>query len=142
MKTLYRLQNRAMSSVTFPDLQFVLRLVLAVVFIGAGITHFVPGVARTMRAMIPPRLRTTGVLRPGNLVILTGVCEIAGGLGLLYPPTIVTSGVCLIVFLAAVFPANAFAATYPDRFGLAAIPLVPRLVGQLVLMGLIAVAIV
>ena len=142
MKTLYRLQNRAMSSVTFPDLQFVLRLVLAVVFIGAGITHFVPGVARTMRAMIPPRLRTTGVLRPGNLVILTGVCEIAGGLGLLYPPTIVTAGVCLIGFLAAVFPANAFAATDPDRFGLAAIPLVPRLFGQLVLMGLIVVAIV
>ena len=130
-----------MSSVTYPDLQFVLRIVLAVVFIGAGITHFVPQVARTMRAMIPPRLRSTGVLRPANLVILTGVCEIAGGLGLLYPPTIVTAGVCLIVFLAAVFPANAFASRYPDRFGVVAIPLVPRLVGQIVLMGLIVLAI-
>ena len=131
-----------MSSVTFPDLQFALRIVLAVVFVGAGITHFVPPVTRTMRAMIPPRLRTTGLLRPGNLVILTGVCEIAGGLGLIYPPTIVPAGVCLIVFLAAVFPANAFAARYPDRFGVAAIPLVPRLIGQLVLMGLIVVAVV
>ena len=130
-----------MSSVTVTDLQFALRIVLAVIFIGAGITHFVPVVARTMSAMIPPRLRTTGILRPANLVILTGVCEIAGGLGLLYPPTIVTAGVCLIVFLAAVFPANAFAAHYPDRFGVAAIPLVPRLAGQLVLMGLIVVAI-
>lgn len=130
-----------MSSVTFPDLQFVLRIVLAVLFIGAGITHFVPAVARTMRAMIPPRLRTTGIFRPANLVILTGVCEIAGGLGLLYPPTTVAAGVGLVVFLAAVFPANAFAARYPDRFGVAAIPLVPRLAGQLVLMGLIVVAI-
>ena len=130
-----------MSPESVTNVLTVLRIVLAVVFIGAGISHFAPGVQRTMAAMIPPRLRTTGVLRPANLVIVTGVCEIAGGLGLLYPPTIVTAGVCLIVFLAAVFPANAFAAQYPDRFGVAAIPLVPRLVGQLVLMGLIAVAI-
>ncbi|MBC7443149.1 MAG: DoxX family protein [Ramlibacter sp.] len=131
-----------MSSVTFTDVQSALRIVLAVVFIGAGITHFVPAVARTMAAMIPPRLRFAGVLSPRHLVIVTGVCEVAGGLGLLIPATIVTAGVCLVAFLAAVFPANAFAARYPDRFGPAAIPLVPRLAGQLVLMGLIVTAIV
>ncbi|TFC41756.1 DoxX family membrane protein [Cryobacterium sp. TMT1-21] len=130
-----------MSIVTFPDVQWALRIVLAVVFIGAGITHFLPPVARTMAAMIPPRLRFAGPLSPRNLVIVTGLCEIAGGIGLLIGSTIVTAGVSLVVFLAAVFPANAFAARYPDRFGPAAIPLVPRLIGQLVLMGLIVVAI-
>lgn len=131
-----------MSSVTFTDIQFILRAVLAVVFVGAGITHFLPNVQRTMAAMIPPRLRTTGLARPRNLVFLTGVCEIAGGLGLLYRPLIVTSGILLIVFLLAVFPANAFAARHPERFGRIAIPLVPRLIGQLVLILLIALAIV
>jgi uncharacterized membrane protein len=128
-----------MSSVTFTDLQFVLRVVLAVVFVGAGISHFRATVQRTMAAMIPPRLRRTGLLRPRNLVIFTGVCELAGGLGLLCPPTIVTAGACLIV---AVFPANAFAARHPERFGRVAIPLVPRLIGQVVLIALIAVSIV
>ncbi|TFC08027.1 DoxX family protein [Cryobacterium mannosilyticum] len=131
-----------MSSVTLTDVQFVLRLLLAVVFIGAGVTHFLPSVQRTMAAMIPPRLRSTGILNPRALVVLTGLCEIAGGLGLLYRPLIVTSGVCLIVFLVAVFPANAFAARHPERFGRIAIPLVPRLLGQTLLVALIALAIV
>ncbi|TFD77736.1 DoxX family protein [Cryobacterium fucosi] len=131
-----------MSSVTLTDLQFVLRILLAVVFIGAGVTHFLPSVQRTMAAMIPPRLRSTGILSPRALVVFTGLCEIAGGAGLLYRPLIVTSGICLIVFLAAVFPANAFAARHPERFGRVAIPLVPRLLGQALLVALIALAIV
>ncbi|TFB48994.1 DoxX family protein [Cryobacterium tagatosivorans] len=130
-----------MSSVTFPGIQLALRLLLALVFVGAGIAHFRPGVQRTMAAMVPPRLRWSGFLNPRNLVIVTGLCELAGGIGLLYPPTIVTSGVCLVVFLALVFPANAYAARHPERFGRVAIPLVPRLLGQLALMALIVLAI-
>ena len=118
----------------------VLRIVLAVVFIIAGISHFAPAVQRTMAAMIPPRLRFEGVFAPRNLVILTGLCEIAGGIGLLVESTRVTSGVALAVFLVAVFPANAYAAHHKDRFGAVAIPLVPRLLGQLVLIGLVLVA--
>ncbi|MDJ0322167.1 DoxX family membrane protein [Cryobacterium sp. PH31-AA6] len=131
-----------MSSVTPTDLQFALRVVLAVIFIGAGVTHFLPSVQRTMAAMIPPRLRFTGILSPRALVVFTGLCEIAGGAGLLYRPLIVTSGLCLILFLIAVFPANAFAARHPKRFGRVAIPVVPRLFGQLALIALIGVAIV
>jgi uncharacterized membrane protein len=115
----------------------VLRVVVAMVFVAAGISHFLPGVQRTMAAMIPPRLRSGGIVSPKNLVIFTGLCEIAGGIGLLVEFTRVTSGVALAVFLVAVFPANAYAARHRERFGAVAIPLVPRLVGQLLLIALV-----
>ncbi|MFB2584712.1 DoxX family protein [Herbiconiux liukaitaii] len=117
----------------------VLRILLAVVFIGMGINHFVPASVRAMAAMIPPRLRSTRIT-PRMLVYVTGVCEIAGGLGLLFPPTRIAAGIALVVFLAAVFPANAYAARHKERFGALAIPFWPRLVGQIVLAALILVA--
>lgn len=126
-----------MSPESVTNVLTVLRIVLAVVFVGAGISHFAPSVQRTMSAMIPPRLRMRGLLAPRNLVIFTGLCEIAGGVGLLVDSTRVTSGVALAVFLVAVFPANAYAAKHKDRFGAVAIPLVPRLLGQLVLIALV-----
>lgn len=129
-----------MSPESVTNVLIVLRIVLAVLFVVAGISHFLPAVQRTMAAMIPPRLRTRGLLAPKNLVIFTGLCEIAGGIGLLIESTRVTSGVALAVFLVAVFPANAYAARHRDRFGAVAIPVVPRLVGQLVLIALVLVA--
>lgn len=126
-----------MSPESVTNVLAVLRIIVAVVFVVAGITHFAPGVQRTMAAMIPPRLRSRGWLSPKNLVVFTGVCEILGGIGLLVPATRVTSGVALAVFLVAVFPANAYAARHKDRFGAVAIPLLPRLLGQLVLIGLV-----
>jgi uncharacterized membrane protein len=117
----------------------VLRIVLAVVFVGMGVGHFVPRVTRGMAAMIPPRMRSTRVT-PTALVYFTGVCEVAGGLGLLFPPTRLAAGIALVVFLAAVFPANAYAARHPERFGPMAIPFWPRLVGQIVLALLVLVA--
>jgi uncharacterized membrane protein len=129
-----------MSPESVTNVLIVLRIVLAVVFVAAGISHFLPAVQRTMAAMIPPRLRKRGLLAPRNLVIFTGLCEIAGGIGLLIESTRVTSGVALAVFLVAVFPANAYAARHRDRFGAVAIPVVPRLVGQLVLIALVLVA--
>lgn len=126
-----------MSPESVTNVLTVLRIVLAVVFVGAGISHFAPAVQRTMAAMIPPRLRWTGWRSPRNLVIFTGLCEIAGGIGLLVEFTRVTSGVALAVFLVAVFPANVYAARHKERFGAVAIPLVPRLLGQVVLIGLV-----
>ncbi|MGY4857398.1 DoxX family protein [Cryobacterium sp. AP23] len=126
-----------MSPESMTNVLTVLRIILAVVFVFAGISHFAPGVQRTMAAMIPPRLRSRGWLSPKNLVIFTGVCEILGGIGLLVPATRVTSGVALALFLVAVFPANAYAARHKERFGAVAIPLVPRLLGQVVLIGLV-----
>jgi uncharacterized membrane protein len=126
-----------MSPETVTTVLTALRIAVAMVFIVAGISHFVPSVQRTMGAMIPPRLRSSGWLSPKNLVIFTGLCEIAGGIGLLVESTRVTSGVALAVFLVAVFPANAYAARHKDRFGAVAIPLVPRLLGQLALIALV-----
>jgi uncharacterized membrane protein len=128
-----------MSPETVTNVLAALRIGVAAVFVVAGISHFVPSVQRTMAAMIPPRLRSSGWLSPQNLVIVTGLCEIAGGIGLLVESTRVTSGVALAVFLVAVFPANAYAARHKDRFGAVAIPLVPRLLGQLALIALVLV---
>jgi len=109
-------------------------IALAVMFVGMGVLHFVPAFARGMGAMIPPRMRFASAK---TLVRLTGVCEIAGGVGLLVPWTHVAAAIALIVFLVAVFPANAYAARDPERFGKAAIPFWPRLAGQVVLVGLL-----
>jgi uncharacterized membrane protein len=127
---------------TADGLQDALRWLLAAAFVGMGITHFVPSVARTMAAMIPPVLRRPGLPGPAALVVFTGVCEIAGGIGLLVPPVRLAAGFALIVFLVAVFPANAYAAEHPERFGRVAVPFWPRFAGQLMLVGLVGLAVV
>jgi len=127
---------------TFHDLESVLRALLAVLFVGAGLSHFLPTVKRMMAAMIPPPLRRVGPASPENLVVFSGICEIAGGIGLLVPGTAVWAGIALIILLAAVFPANAYAAGKRKRFGWVAVPFWPRLIAQLVLMGLIVLVII
>jgi uncharacterized membrane protein len=126
-----------MTDATLTVIVTIIRILIAVVFIGMGINHFVPKSARVMAKMIPPALRREGLLSPLNLVYLTGACEIAGGIGLLVPQTRLAAGIALVVFLAAVFPANAYAAANRERFGTLAIPFWPRLAGQLVLAALI-----
>ena len=112
-------------------------IALAILFAGMGVTHFVPAVARGMAAIIPPRMKGTGLLSGKSIVRFTGICEIAGGIGLLVPPVHVAAAIALIVFLVAVFPANAYASQHPERFGRAAIPFWPRLAAQVVLIGLL-----
>ncbi|WP_111719935.1 DoxX family protein [Homoserinimonas sp. OAct 916] len=126
----------------FEILQLVLRIALAVAFIGMGVMHFRPGPKRVMAKIIPPALRFEGVARPANLVTFTGICEIAGGIGLLIPATQLAAGICLAVFLMVVFPANAYAARHRDRFGKVAVPLVPRLIGQVILVALCLIAVI
>jgi uncharacterized membrane protein len=125
----------------------MLRIALALLFAGMGISHFVPSVRRGMRAMIPPSLRRPGLPSPAVLVAFTGLCELAGAIGLVAPWQLVgmewvrwIAGVALVVFLIAVFPANAYAAEHPERFGRAAFPFWPRFAAQLVLILLVALA--
>jgi uncharacterized membrane protein len=115
--------------------RLIVTIALAAAFVFMGVAHFIPASARTMAAMIPQRLRFISARR---LVQFTGLCEIAGGIGLLIPVLHLAAAIALIVFLVAVFPANAYAAKHPERFGRAAIPFWPRLIGQLVLIGLLA----
>jgi len=112
------------------------RIVTAVVFIAMGALHFVPTAIRGMAAIIPPGMRDKP-FSARTLVLLTGVAEIAGGVGLLLEPTRAAAGIALAVFLVAVFPANAYAARHPERFGRIAIPFWPRLIAQIALIALV-----
>ena len=125
-----------MASMTFETTVTTARIVTAVVFIAMGALHFVPTAARSMAAIIPPGMRDRP-LSARTLVILTGVAEIAGGVGLLLEPTRVAAAIALGIFLVAVFPANVYAARHPERFGRIAIPFWPRLIAQLALIALV-----
>src|SRR5262245_19721896 len=76
-----------------------LRVVLGLLFVVLGSLHFV--IPDFYLKMMPPYL-------PWHLelVYLSGVFEIAGGLGLLVPPLRRAAGWGLIALLVAVFPAN------------------------------------
>jgi uncharacterized membrane protein len=79
-------------------------LAVAIMFLFTGTSHFT-SMKYDFAAMIPPPL-------PNDLwvIYLTGVLEIAGAIGLLIPRTRKLAGVCLAVYLVAVFPANVYAA--------------------------------
>ena len=81
---------------------------LAVMFTMTGVAHFV-GLRRDMIAIVPPRLPA-----PGLLVTVTGVLELLGAAGLLYPPTRVAAAVCLFLLMVVMFPANVYAARMPN----------------------------
>jgi uncharacterized membrane protein len=90
------------------------RLVLSGLFVGAGVNHFI--MPRTYEKIVPP-----GIGDPRALVAVSGVAEIAGGVGVLLSGTRRVSGLGLIALLAAVFPANLFMARNPEQF-----PKIPR----------------
>src|SRR5271170_1778631 len=72
------------------------RRALAAFFIGAGVNHFV--IPRVYKRIVPP-----GLGDPETLVRVSGVAEVAGGVGVL-------------LLLAAVFPANVHMARNPEKF--------------------------
>ena len=72
---------------------------LAAIFIGAGTLHLLrPGMFVNM---VPPWLPA-----PALLVLVSGVFEVMGGVGILVPLTRVAAGWGLIALLVAVLPAN------------------------------------
>jgi uncharacterized membrane protein len=82
---------------------------LAAMFVMTGIAHFVNPLRRDMIAIVPPALPA-----PGILVTATGLLELAGAAGLLYPPTRTAAAVCLFLLMLAMFPANIHAARMPN----------------------------
>lgn len=80
---------------------------LGLFFIAAGVNHFV--MPRPYEAIVPPRFPDAKLC-----VRISGVAEIAGGVGALLPATRRLAGWGLIALLAAVFPANLHMALHPD----------------------------
>jgi uncharacterized membrane protein len=87
------------------------RLALTGMFLFTGITHFSP-MRHHYVVMIPEPL-------PKQLIIvyLTGLLEILGGIGLAYSRTARSAGVCLMLLLVLLFPANINAAVDEIPFG-------------------------
>ena len=75
------------------------RWLLALFFVSAGVLHFVfmPNYVSVMPPWLPWQ---------GALVIISGLCEIAGGLGVLWSVTRRWAGYGLIALCVAVLPAN------------------------------------
>jgi len=85
------------------------RVLMAGLYIAAGVGHFV--VTRAYVRIMPdycPAHR--------ELVLVSGAAEIAGGLGLLVPPTRRTAAWGIILLLIAVFPANLWMVQHPERY--------------------------
>lgn len=77
----------------------IARALAALFFVAAGLGHFI--IPSFYLAMMPPWLPA-----PLLMVQLSGVAEIAGGVGLLIPRVRRLAGIGLVVLLIAVFPAN------------------------------------
>lgn len=74
-------------------------LLLAIFFIAAGILHFV--FPDRYASVMPPWLPWHA-----ELVAISGLCEIAGGVGVLLARTRMAAGIGLILLSLAVLPAN------------------------------------
>jgi uncharacterized membrane protein len=80
------------------------RMALVVMFLFTGASHF-SDLQHDFAAMIPDPL-------PKGLwvIYLTGLLEMAGAIGLLIPRVRKLAGICLVILLIAMFPANVNAA--------------------------------
>jgi uncharacterized membrane protein len=79
--------------------------VIGALFIVAGVLHFT--IPHFYEAIVPPPLP------PREMVQISGIFEILGGVGVLLPQTRVFSAWSLIALLLAVFPANVYMAIDP-----------------------------
>ena len=99
----------------FNPTQRLIRTAAAVIFISTGIGHFV--LPRTLAKFVPPYLPAAMAL-----VLLSGVFELAGGIGLLLPRFRRAAAFGLSALLVAILPANIYMVTNPAEAGLAGVP--------------------
>jgi uncharacterized membrane protein len=85
------------------------RAVMGVFYMVAGVAHF--AATKMYLGIMPDYLPAHR-----ELVLLSGVAEIAGGLGLLVPQTQRAAAWGLIVLLVVVMPANVWMVQHPERF--------------------------
>ena len=84
---------------TLQTIRFVMRLILAAFYIAAGILHLKSpaGFISIVPSFVP---------WPAEIVWFTGVCEIAGAIGLMVPKLQKAAGIGLALYAICVFPAN------------------------------------
>ena len=82
-----------------PLIIHILALIYGVPFVLIGIEHFRE--PQKFVEIVPSYLPF-----PLFLVYLTGIMEIAGGLGIIYPDTREITGKLMVLFLIAIYPAN------------------------------------
>ncbi len=84
-------------------------VVMGLFYATAGAMHFAATTMylRAMPAYLPA---------PRALVLVSGVAEIAGGLGVILPSTRRAAAWGLVLLLVAVMPANVWMAQHPERF--------------------------
>ena len=112
--------------------QNVVAWALAAMFLFTASSHFVARTRGDIVAMVPRVFP-----KPGLLVSVTGILEGLGAVGLLIPATRGLAGICLVLLLVALLPANVSAARrgVPMR-GRAPTPLWFRIPMQILFIGL------
>lgn len=119
----------------FRDASFVLRTALALMFLLTASAHWGKRRPDLIR-MVPPTFP-----RPDLLVTITGVLEILGVIGLLWPVTARAACFCLALLLVALFPANIHAAREQLTIAGQRVPSLPvRALMQLVFIGTLIAA--
>lgn len=122
----------ALGIAAFATWQDSARYALVVMFVVTGIAHFNKmkhDLARMVPAVFP---------RPLVVIYVTGALEFLGVLGLLLPRFRSLAGICLIVLLMAMFPANVRAALQGLTLrGKPATPLWIRIPMQMLFIGLL-----
>lgn len=88
-------------SATTPPRRSAARLLIALLYLPFGLLHIVAshGFLPIMPPIIP---------HPQAVVLFTGICEIAGAVGLLVPRTRRLAGVMLAIYAVCVWPANLY----------------------------------
>jgi uncharacterized membrane protein len=89
------------------------RLLIAAIYAPFGVLHVLH--SHSFLPIMPPMIPF-----PGEVVIFTGLCEIAGAIGLLIPKTQRLAGIMLALYAFCVWPANLYHA-----FSGAAVPPLP-----------------
>ncbi|MGI8772102.1 MAG: DoxX family protein [Acidobacteriaceae bacterium] len=94
---------RGRSLTPFGRLQAALRILVTLPLFISGTAHLVDTAAFVR--LVPPVFHARSLL-----VVLTGLCEIAGGVGLFVPATRRIAALCLAALMIAIFPANIYVA--------------------------------
>jgi uncharacterized membrane protein len=112
-----------------------LRWALALMFLVTASAHFGPGREDLIR-MVPPVFPMADLL-----VTLTGILEILGAIGLAIPRLARPAALSLAILLAAMFPANVYAALHGlELMGKPVTPLLARTLMQILFIGALLAA--